>query len=210
MDLPRETGPGPLLSWRQVVKERPSGENALGAPYSLREHLLTLRAPRRAKEYIADGVMHPFLILNSLRNPRKDAAESAAFRIRTSTGWLRRHENGSSAPRGAVLSRRRHWFVSFYSHSSTVFQARRETLGVYFCNLGRQIFGRDNPQEAVPTLTQLEVLRDPSAFAWRCRWTGLSPATSCSCRWLAASDRISCRLRRGCYRRSRSRDSSSR
>jgi len=102
-------------------------EDALGAPCSLREHLLTLRG----KEYIAEGVMHPFLILNNLRNPRKDAAESAAFRIRTSTSWLRRHENGSSVPRRAVLSRRRHWFVSFYSHSSTVFQARRETLGIY-------------------------------------------------------------------------------
>jgi hypothetical protein len=76
--LPRETGPGPVLSWRQVVKEHPSGENALGAPCSLREHLLTLRG----KEYIAEGVMHPFLIMNSLRKPRKDAAESAAFRTR--------------------------------------------------------------------------------------------------------------------------------
>jgi hypothetical protein len=58
--------------------------------------------------------------------------------------------------------------------------------------------------------TQQEPLQDPSAFVWRCRWTDLSPATSCSYRWLAASDRIACKPRRGCYRRSRSRDSSSR
>jgi hypothetical protein len=53
-------------------------------PCSLRNHLLTLRAPRWAKEYRVERVESQFcLTMNSLRGPRKDAAVSAESALST-------------------------------------------------------------------------------------------------------------------------------
>jgi hypothetical protein len=70
---------GPGLSWHSVVKDQFILRERTGrTPCSLSNYLLTLRAPRQAKEYSAWSQL---FTNNSSRKPRNDATDGAFYRL---------------------------------------------------------------------------------------------------------------------------------